>query len=263
MHAPSRMLHRILLTLGGFALVGAFWQASILVFRPPRFILPTPVDVASRAIGFGMDWMPHILSTSVQALGGFALAVGLGIAIAVATTFWKSIDDLFSPVITAFQIAPKVALAPLFIVWFGIGATSKILIAFLVAFFPVLVAARTGFASTDRDYLDLARLCGMNKMQALTKIQIPACLPHIFGGVKVASTLAVIGTVIGEFVSSERGLGYLVVVANNQLDTSLALAAVIVLTGLGLGLYGLIGLVEFLVMPWRKGQEGFEVKAIW
>jgi NitT/TauT family transport system permease protein len=261
--AKPNASRQVLLATVGFVLVGLLWEGAVLLLRPPLFILPSPTEVARRATDYGGQWAPHFLATSLESVGGFLLAVALGIVLAVLLALVRPLDHLLSPVVTAFQIAPKVALAPLFIVWFGIGFAPKMLIAFLLAFFPVLVGARTGFAATAAEYLDLARVLGMGKLKTLWLIQLPASIPHIFAGAKVASTLAVIGAVVGEFVSSEEGLGYLVIIANNQLDTPLALASVILLTAFGLLLYSLVVLAEYLFTPWRRGREEVEVKGLW
>ncbi|MFQ5695698.1 MAG: ABC transporter permease [Terriglobia bacterium] len=259
----SKRGRQVWLGAAGFLAATVIWQAAVALFHPAPFILPSPAAVVRRAAGYGADWGSHLTATSVESIAGFLLAALIGIALAVLLTLVRPLDHALSPLITAFQIAPKVALAPLFIVWVGIGSESKILMAFLLAFFPVLVGARAGFAATGREYLGLARVLGMSRLQALWKIQLPASLPHIFAGVKVASTLAVIGAVVGEFVSSEKGLGYLVVIANNQLDTALAIASILLLTAFGLALYAVVLLVEWASMPWRRAHEAAAVEGLW
>lgn len=259
----SDLPKRFVLGSTSFVVFLAFWVGIATTVAPAPFLLPSPGLVLERAASFGGHWWPHIFATAVESLGGFVLAGFFGLAAAIPLVLSKNLDDTMSPLVTALQIAPKVALAPIFILWFGIGLSAKVLIAFWVAFFPVMVATRSGFASIQAEYLDLAKTLGMTKSELLTHILVPSSLPYIFSGLRVASALALVGAVIGEFVSSDRGLGYVIVTAQNQLDTALAIGAVIILTLMGLGLYGAVAAVEVLAMPWRQRGEDTRPTGLW
>lgn len=182
---------------------------------------------------------------------GFAVAILVGIALAVAIVHSRRLGQILTPVIVILQIVPKIAFAPLFLVWFGLGPVPIIVITFLVAFFPVVVNAAVGLNEVEPDLLDLTRVLRLSHWRVLWAIRFPSALPHIFSGLKVASTLAVIGAIIGEFVGSNQGLGYLILIANNNLNTPLALASIGLISLFGLLLYAAIVLLEMVSMPWR------------
>jgi NitT/TauT family transport system permease protein len=152
------------------------------------------------------------------------------------------------------QIVPKIAFAPLFLIWFGLGPLPIVVVTFLVAFFPMVVNCAVGLADIERDLLDLARVLKLRWWKVLWSIRFPSALPHIFSGLKIASTLAVIGAIIGEFVGSNKGLGYLVLIANNNLNTPLALAAITLVSLFGLVLYAAIVLLEMVSLPWKPAE---------
>ena len=156
------------------------------------------------------------------------------------------------------QIVPKIAFAPLFLVWFGLGIVSKVTVAFLIAFFPVLINTAVGFVQVEPDLLDLARSIKAPASWVFFRIRFPNSLPYFFAGLRVASTLAVIGAIIGEFVGSDVGLGYLIVIANNQMDTSLALASIFLVSIIGLVLYGAILAIERVCTPWAAAEGGLQ-----
>ena len=150
------------------------------------------------------------------------------------------------------QIVPKVAVAPLLVVWFGLGGTSRLLLAFLIAFFPMVINTATGLTSVDEDFVRMARAYMGSRWQIFTKIRLPHALPLIFGGMKISITLAVIGVVVAEFVAAQRGIGYLIVMANGLLDTPLMMAAITALSVMGLALYGVVAIVERAVIYWQQ-----------
>ena len=181
---------------------------------------------------------------------GFGLAVVIGIPLAVCVANSRMLNLALYPILVAMQSVPKVAIAPIILVWFGLGMESKLAIAFLVAFFPIVVDTATGLRSTPAGLLELARSLRASPLQVFAKVQFPAALPFIFSGAKVAVTLAVIGAVIGEFVGSVGGLGNLLLTANSQLDSPLAWAALVWLSVLGVLLFAAVALAERLLMPW-------------
>jgi len=183
-------------------------------------------------------------------LVGFALAMAIGIPIAVIMTYSRIANQMFYPLLVASQSIPKVAVAPILLVWFGTGIKSKLAMAFVIAFFPVVVDTATGLRSTSPELIELARSLQCTRLQTFFKIQLPSALPSIFSGAKIAVTLSVIGAVIGEFIGSNEGLGNLLLTANSQLNSPLVWASLTVLSVLGVILYGFVVVAERLLMPW-------------
>ncbi len=176
--------------------------------------------------------------------------MGIGIPIAVVMTYSRIANLMFYPLLVASQSIPKVAIAPILLVWFGTGIESKLAMAFVIAFFPAVVDTATGLRSTSPELLELARSLQCSRLQTFFKIQLPSALPSIFSGAKIAVTLAVIGAVIGEFIGSNEGLGNLLLTANSQLNSALVWASLVVLSVLGMLLYGAVVLAEKIMMPW-------------
>ncbi len=252
----GEMVRRLGLPLLAFVAVAVAWEAAVWVLRPPPFLLPGPGAVARRLVEFGPQWPRHLWATMAATLWGFLVAVIFGVGLAVPIVYSPALDRAVTPLLVTVQIVPKIAFAPLFLVWFGLGMTSKVMVAFLVAFFPVLVNTAIGLVQIEPDLLDLARSLKTSRAWVFRKIRFPNALPYFFGGLRVASTLAVIGAIIAEFVGSDVGLGYLIVMANNQLDTALGLASIALISAFGLLLYGGIILLERLATPWHVPEEG-------
>jgi len=194
----------------------------------------------------GHEWIGQQKHPEQDGCNGIDQEAGRLVAIAGSRT----LNLMFYPLLIATQSLPKVALAPLILVWLGLGIESKLAIAWLVAFFPIVVDTATGLRSTSPELLELARSLQCSRLQTFFKIQLPSALPSIFSGAKIAVTLAVIGAVIGEFIGSNEGLGNLLLTANSQLNTPLAWAALVVLSVLGMILYGAVVLAEKILMPW-------------
>jgi NitT/TauT family transport system permease protein len=241
-----------------FVAVLIVWQGVVWAFRPPPFLLPGIDRVAQRLVQFGANWPRHILATVESILLGFVVAVVFGAAGAVLIVYSETLRRALTPLLVTLQIVPKIAFAPLILVWFGIGLASKVTIAFLIAFFPVLINTAVGLVQVEPDLLDLARSIKAPPAWVFFKIRFPNSLPYFFAGLRVASTLAVIGAVIGEFVGSDVGLGYLIVIANNQLDTPLALASILLVSFIGLVLYGAIIALERVCTPWAATEGGLQ-----
>lgn len=234
----------------GIVLTLALWHWLCVEFKIPTAALPTPGQV----LGAGVARWDLLLSegwiTMKETLYGFLLAVALGIPIAVAVTNSRTLNLMFSPILIALQSVPKVALAPILLVWFGTGIESKLAIAWLVAFFPIVVDTSAGLQSAPRELLELARSLRASRWQVFIKVQFPASLPFVVTGSKVAVTLAVIGAVIGEFIGSSEGLGFLLLSATSQINTPLAFAALFALAALGILAYLLVVAAEWLLSPW-------------
>jgi NitT/TauT family transport system permease protein len=177
------------------------------------------------------------------------------VIIAALLVYSEPIRKGVLPLIVTSQIVPKVAVAPLFVVWFGTGDLSRLLMAFLIAFFPIVINTVVGLTSVDEDAVRMARAFMGTRWKIFTKIRLPHALPLIFGGMKISITLAVIGIVVAEFVAAQRGIGFLIVMANGLLDTPLMMAAIAVLSAMGLALYGLIAALEHLVVYWQAPAE--------
>ena len=248
----GRDLRTALYPLLGVAVMLALWQAYVSAFGVNRIVLPGPVDIARAAVANWALLMRETWPTFFESVLGFALAVAVGIPVAVCVASSRVLNLTLYPILIATQSVPKVAVAPIILVWFGLGLQSKLVIAFLVAFFPIVVDTATGMRATPAGLIELARSLRASWLQIFMKVQFPAALPSIFAGAKVAVTLAVIGAVIGEFVGSLNGLGNLLLSANSQLDSPLAWAALVWLSALGIVLFAAVVAVERLVMPWSE-----------
>lgn len=238
-----------LLGVAGILLI---WQLYVSAFRVNRIVLPGPLDILQAAQANWPVLMRETWPTFLESVLGFALAAVIGIPVAVCVANSRVLNLTLYPILIATQSIPKVAVAPIILVWFGLGLQSKLVIAFLVAFFPMVVDTATGMRATPAGLLELARSLRASPLQIFLKVQFPAALPSIFAGAKVAVTLAVIGAVIGEFVGSLNGLGNLLLSANSQLDSPLAWAALVWLSVLGIVLFAAVVVVERLVMPWSE-----------
>jgi NitT/TauT family transport system permease protein len=246
----SRNLLRILYPLAGAAIILIAWHYYVVLMKVPLVVLPTPFQVAEAMIDQYQNLGAEAWVTAVECVYGFLLSLGIGIPIAVVMTYSRIANLMFYPLLVASQSIPKVAVAPILLVWFGTGIESKLAMAFVIAFFPVVVDTATGLRSTSPELLELARSLQSSRLQTFFKIQLPSALPSIFSGAKIAVTLAVIGAVIGEFIGSNAGLGNLLLTANSQLNSPLVWASLVVLSVLGMILYGVVVLAEKIIMPW-------------
>jgi NitT/TauT family transport system permease protein len=236
--------------LAGTLLLIALWTFVCVYANLPTVVLPTPDKVLHAFIARFDLIVSEGWVTLKETLYGFILALVVGIPMAVAVANSRAMNLMFYPLLIGLQSVPKVALAPIILVWLGTGMESKLAIVWLVAFFPIIVDTVAGLRSTPRELLELARSLRASPMQVFLKVQLPAALPFIFTGAKVAITLAVIGAVIGEFVGSSEGLGFLLLSATSQLDSPLAFAALFALSFLGMFVYLLVELAERLAAPW-------------
>jgi NitT/TauT family transport system permease protein len=251
-----RALQRAIYPLIGVALILVAWQAYTRLFGISRIVLPSPSDIILASIERYDLLIRETWPTFLESVYGFGLAVVIGIPLAVCVANSRMLNLTLYPILVATQSVPKVAIAPIILVWFGLGIESKLAIAFLVAFFPIVVDTATGLQSTPSGLLELARSLRASPVQVFAKVQFPAALPFIFSGAKVAVTLAVIGAVIGEFVGSVGGLGNLLLTANSQLDSALAWAALVWLSILGVVLFAAVALAQRLLMPWANAGHG-------
>jgi len=238
--------------LVGVAIILLIWQLYTYLCGINRIVLPSPTDILWASVTSWHVLLRECWPTFLESVLGFALAVVIGIPFAVCVASSRVLNLTLYPILIATQSIPKVAVAPIILVWFGLGMQSKLVIAFLVAFFPIVVDTAAGMRATSAGLLELARSLRASPLQVFLKVQFPSALPFIFAGSKVAVTLAVIGAVIGEFVGSVGGLGNLLLTANSQLDSPLAWAALVWLSALGILLFAAVVLAERIVMPWSE-----------
>jgi NitT/TauT family transport system permease protein len=241
-------------TAVAFAAIVIVWQ--LLGLRIPRYLLPTPLETVRELVLRAPILAGHAWVTLREIVLGFLLGVAVSIPCALAVAFSRTLERMVMPVLVFTQLIPKIALAPLFIIWFGFGLFPKVFMTFLLSFFPIVIDAVVGFRSLDQEIVYLTRSMGLSPWQAFFKVRLPHALPQIFAGLKVAITLATVGAIIGEWVGSDRGLGYLLLVAGGDLRTELLFATLVVLTAIGLVLYYLMTLLERLAIPWHVSRRG-------
>jgi NitT/TauT family transport system permease protein len=233
-------------------LVGALavWELAIRVLHVPNFIMPAP----SAIVGEGWAWRHHFVVhtwvTLYETLGGFALSMVVGVPLAVLIVYSPALRRALYPLIVLTQSVPKIAIAPVLLLVLGHGEIPKVIVAFLVAFFPVVVDTASGLAATPPELLDLSRSYRASAFKTFAKVRLPMAMPFVFAGAKVAITLSVIGAVVGEFVGSDQGLGYVILSATSYWKTELAFSAMILLSVMAIVLFAAVSLVERLACPW-------------
>lgn len=216
------------------------WQVLVDAFQVPKFVLPSPLAVIKTLGQSNYSWLSNTAVTAAEIAGGFALGALVGVGMAVLFCWSPLLSLALLPLFVTLNMIPKVALGPLFIVWFSYGIFPNILIAFSICFFPILLTTARGLNEVEPDLLDLVKSLRGSRWTLFRKIQLPGALPYVFSGMKVGAVLAVAGAVVGEFIASERGLGYLMIQVQASLDTPAMLMAVVLLTLLGVALYGLV-----------------------
>ena len=235
----------------------SLWQLMVSLFTISPFILPSPVQVAQRASNAFRDGLlqRHFIATLTEVLLGLLIGSGLATLLGYILAKSPTLEKLASPYLVASQSIPIVAIAPLLMIWFGPGMLSKVLICGLIVFFPVLINTVVGLREVPEDLHNLMRSMRATKLQTLWYLEIPAALPVFLGGLRIGATLSVIGAVVGEFVGSDRGLGFLINVGRGQYDTALVFVAVIALVLLASSLYGLVLLVESRALSWQTWRK--------
>jgi NitT/TauT family transport system permease protein len=239
----------------------AVWEALIWIFQVPGFIVPAPSAIFVEAVTRYPLYLYHSWVTFYEMVVGFVLAAVVGVILAVAIVYSRIIRNMIYPQIVVLQIVPKVAIAPLLLIWAGYGLTSKVLLALLISFFPIVVNMVTGLTAIEEELLELCRILRSGRWQEFFKVRLPNALPYFFSSLKVASTLAVIGAIIGEFVGGSEGLGHLIIIANTELRTSMSFVCLFSLSILGFLLYGFVVVAERVFMPWERWQSALEVSA--
>jgi NitT/TauT family transport system permease protein len=240
---------------GLFCLLLAAWQAAVVLLAIPDIILPSPVAIGEYLVRRNQLFLNHTWPTLMQTVLGFALAVVGGILLAILVSLTEVGKRGVMPLLVVAQIVPKIAVAPLLMLWFGLGDLSRVLIAFLIAFFPIVINTVSGLTSVSHEVVLLGRAFARSRWDFFWKIQLPHALPYIFDGMKISITLAIIGVIVAEFVSSQRGLGYLIMFANGRLETVMMMTSITVLSAVGLGLYAVIALAARVVVYWGASNE--------
>jgi NitT/TauT family transport system permease protein len=244
-----------LISLIGFLLLVCAWELAIYLFEIPDYILPAPSAIAKSLYnGFASGiFISNLMVTAIQTLAGFFLAAILGTALGAIVAQFDIVERVVYPWLVALQALPKIAIAPLIIIWAGYGITSKIIIVALVAIFPVLVNTIMGLKSCDQGKLDLMRALGAGRWETFRSVRLPNALPFIFAGLNVAIVLAILGSIVGEFVGSKAGLGNLILEANFQFDVARIFAVLVILGVFGVILSKLMGIVQDYFLFWNKG----------
>jgi NitT/TauT family transport system permease protein len=226
------------------------WQELTVHLHVSPMLLVPPSEILDVLVQAWPILMVQTWPTLVNTVVGFLLASVLGIALGGVLVMSRRIEQAFWPHVLIFQLIPKVAVAPLFIIWLGMGPSSRLAFAVFLSFFPIAVSAATGFRSVDRTALRLCQSLTASTWQTFYRVRLPYAIPHIFAGLKVGVTVAIIGVVIGEFVTAQEGLGYIIMFASSAAQTALVFAAIVLLCGIGMLLYAVVAVAELLVRRW-------------
>ncbi len=241
-----------------FVLLVVLWDVSIRVFGLKPFVLPSPASVAQALVADWQELADATLYTLVEIVLGFALSVIVGIGLAVAIVTWRPLEKAIYPILVGAQVIPKVAIAPLFVVWLGLGLAPKVLIAFLLSFFPMVVNTVVGLRAIEIGKLHLARSMGATASQIFFRFRLPRAMPNIFAGLKLSVTAAVIGAIVGEFIGADEGMGRVLLVANGNLETAKLFAGIVLLSAVGIALFLIIAALEKIVIRWHVSQRALQ-----
>lgn len=238
--------------VGGLLGVLTLWELLVRAFQLPGYLLVGPLSAAEQLFSRPQFYVEHAWITLQEALAGFALGVGFGVLCGALLHYSSFLRSFLYPTLIAFDTIPKVALAPLFIVWFGFGFESKMFVAMAIAFFPLVINTYDGLSSVPNELKELARINKASRWKKMRKIDFVYALPSVFTGAKIAISLAVGGAVVGEFIAGSQGLGYVILLANSQVDLPSMFAAFFVLTAISLTLFFILDLIGKKLLPWRN-----------
>ncbi|MBO0677075.1 ABC transporter permease [Mycolicibacterium sp. S2-37] len=236
------------------AVLAAWWAVTEAELVAP-YILPSPADTWITAQENAAYLAENTWVTTWETVIGFLIAALVGEFVAVMMVYSAGLEKTVYPLILFAQVVPKIAIAPLFVVWLGFGPSPKILVAVLMAFFPIVISGLAGLRSVDPEIIELTSTMGASKFKTFMKVRFPASLPQLMSGLKVAATLAVTGAVVGEFVGANEGLGYVILQANGNVDTAMLFAALIIMSALGIALFAIIEIAEKLLIPWHSSRR--------
>jgi NitT/TauT family transport system permease protein len=244
----SKLGRWTLAVLAHVALVLA-WYFFVELGNVPKFVMPSPAATLDALLQPNYSWWTNIAVTGTEIFGGYLLALAIGVALALVFTWSKPLEAFFMPLLVSLNMVPKVALGPLIIVWFKYGILPNSVMAFSIAVFPILLTTARGLREIEPELLDLVRSLKGSRWQLFTKIQLPGALPYILSGMKVGAILAVAGAIVGEFLGSDKGLGYLMLQVQVTLDTPAMFMAVLLITLIGMVLYGIVLALELWLVP--------------
>lgn len=245
-YAPTIVLFLVLL---------ATWQAAASFSGIREYLLPSPISVWDALWTGEIAWSQHLWVTTWEIIGAFLMAAVVGVALGVAIAWSPLLANALVPFLVFVNTLPKVAVAPLFLIWMGYGIFPNMLMGALIGFFPVVINTAVGLSQVEADMLDLGRVFNAPKWKIFLKIRIPNALPYILSALKITATAAVVGAIVGEFVASQRGLGYVIVTTQSSMNTSVAFASLIWISIVGLVLYGAVVLLAHLWAPWAEGVD--------
>lgn len=231
------------------------WEIGIRVFKVPVYILPAPSEIAIKFVHHFPLILKYTWVTGLESFGGFLVSAVLGVPLSLVIAFSVFLRKTLYPTTVALQLVPKIALAPLFVTWFGFGLMPKFIIVFLLCFFPILLNAILGFTSLRKELNDFALSTGADPLTVFWKVRLPAALPQIFVGLKWAAVNATVGATIGEWIGGDAGLGYYIQMASGDMKMDVAFAIIVMLALLGLFLYYLVVVFERLLIPWHVSQR--------
>ena len=236
------------------AILVVLWQTVVIVFKIPTYLVPLPTAVGQSLLTNWNMLLQNMYVTVQEILIGFVVGVAIGFALALLVVSSRLIGRMLSPLITVAQVIPKVALAPIFLIWFGYGMLSKIVITVVICFFPVVLNSIKGFTTVDQDLLDLLKSLAASKSQVFIKAQLPNSLPYFMAALKISMTFAIIGAVVGEWIGASHGIGYVMLVASSDFQNPLLYAAIIVISVVGIILVGVVDIAESLLMKWKSSE---------
>jgi NitT/TauT family transport system permease protein len=227
------------------------WEIIVRVAEIGVWLLPRPSAVFIACFTKVAVLLPAALATSLEILEGFALSIAVGLIMAILIVSSRALEESLYPLLVATQVVPKIAIAPLLIIWFGYGMPPKVMMSFLISFFPIVVDSIVGLKSVEIGKVQLVQSMGASTWQIFTKVRLPSALPNILGGMKIASTFAVVGALVGEYIGADQGLGRVILLANGNFDTVLVFAAITYLTIIGIALFLAVEALELILIPWH------------
>ena len=255
MTGTGRALGRYLPAAALFAALLAAWQLAVSGLGLREYLLPAPMRVVQAMWGDEIPWLRHLGVTALEIAGAFVVAGAVGVALGIAVAWTPLLSRALVPFLVFVNTLPKVAVAPLFLLWLGYGVVPNMLIGALIGFFPVVINTAVGLSQVDEELLDLGRVFNAPKWKVFATIRIPNAYPYILSALKVTATAAVVGAIVGEFVASQQGLGYVIITTQGSMNTPVAFAALVWISLVGLAVYGLVVLAARCIAPWADSVD--------
>ncbi len=255
MMKTAKWLIERLPALSLFAVLLVLWQFAVTFGGIREYLLPSPAAVYAALVGDQIPWSRHIWVTALEIFGAFFIAAAAGIILGTMIAWSTLISRALMPFLVFVNTLPKVAIAPLFLIWMGYGILPNMLIGALIGFFPVVINTAVGLTQIDRDLLDLGRVFNAPKWKVFAKIRIPNAYPFILSALKITATSAVVGAIVGEFVASQRGLGYVIIATQSSMNTSVAFAALFWISIMGFLVFGFVAMLTRILTPWAENPD--------